>query len=83
MRLLDAQPWKGQAQYRSLRYESWYFKQGKLVSLKEEGGGAKRGGFWKGTDRLQLYAVDEAGHFAPYFQPESISAVMGAWLAER
>ncbi|RSM07636.1 hypothetical protein CDV31_008529 [Fusarium ambrosium] len=80
MRLFDAQPWKGQAQYRSQRYENWFFKQGKLVSSKEERQDAQRGGFWKGTDRLQFYSVDEAGHFAPYFQPESISAVLGAWL---
>ncbi|KAI8712240.1 hypothetical protein NCS52_01321700 [Fusarium sp. LHS14.1] len=81
MRLLDAQPWKDQARYRSLRYENWFFKEGKLVSSKEDRWSAQRGGFWKGTDRLQFYAVDEAGHFAPYFQPESISAILGAWLS--
>lgn len=82
MRLLDAQPWKGQARYRSLSYENWFFKDGKLVSPEKDRRGAQRGGFWKGTDRLQLYAVDEAGHFAPYFQPESISVVLGAWLSK-
>ncbi|CAG9990018.1 unnamed protein product [Clonostachys byssicola] len=78
MRMLDEQPWKDQAQYRSLGYKEWYYRDGDLAHHDEKG--VERGGFWKGTDRLQFYAIDEAGHFAPHFQPEPVGAVLRGWL---
>jgi cathepsin A (carboxypeptidase C) len=81
MRMLDEQPWKEQAKYRSLNYEEWRFQDGELV-VGDNGVNSRRGGLWKGTDRLRLYTVDEAGHFAPYHQSEAIGAVLRSWLRE-
>jgi carboxypeptidase C (cathepsin A) len=77
--MLDEQPWHGQARYRSQGYQDWYFRKGDITS-DVQGWDVKRGGFWKGTERLALYAIDEAGHFAPYHQPEAVGAVLRAWL---
>lgn len=79
MRMLDEQPWHGQARYRSQGYQDWYFRKGDITS-DVQGWDVKRGGFWKGTERLALYAIDEAGHFAPYHQPEAVGAVLRTWL---
>ncbi|GKU06761.1 carboxypeptidase y a [Fusarium langsethiae] len=79
MSMLDHQPWKGQELYRSLGYNAWYYEDGDLTS-DTEGWDAKRGGFWKGNDRLALYAVDEAGHLSPHHQPEAVGAIVRAWL---
>ncbi|EKJ69548.1 hypothetical protein FPSE_10259 [Fusarium pseudograminearum CS3096] len=79
MSMLDNQPWEGQKLYRNLEYNDWYYKNGDLTS-DTEGWGAKRGGFWKGNDRLAIYAVDEAGHLSPHHQPEAIGAIVRAWL---
>ncbi|RKK75578.1 hypothetical protein BFJ69_g7643 [Fusarium oxysporum] len=79
MRMLDEQPWHGQARYRSQGYQDWYFGKGDITS-DVQGWDVKRGGFWKGTDRLAMYAIDEAGHFAPYHQPEAVGAVLRTWL---
>ncbi|KAF4974545.1 hypothetical protein FZEAL_8569 [Fusarium zealandicum] len=79
MRMLDEQPWKDQTQYQDLDYEEWRFKDGELTAGTDLEN-TQRGGFWKGTDRLSLYAVDEAGHFAPRHQPEAIGAVIRRWL---
>ncbi|KAM5343737.1 hypothetical protein ACJ41O_012274 [Fusarium nematophilum] len=81
MRMLDEQPWHGQAKYRSLGYQEWRFEDGELTT-DVEGWKVQRGGFWKGTDRLSFYAVDEAGHLSPHHQPEAIGAVVRAWLRE-
>ncbi|KAI8665317.1 hypothetical protein NCS56_00967400 [Fusarium sp. Ph1] len=81
MRMLDEQPWKGQAQYQSLGYKDWHFSDGE-VTTDVEGWGVRRGGFWKGTDRLRFYSVDEAGHLSAYHQPEAIGAILRSWLDE-
>jgi hypothetical protein len=79
MSMLDNQPWEGQELYRSLDYKAWYYEDGDMTS-DTEGWNTKRGGFWKGNDRLALYAVDEAGHLSAHHQPEAIGAVVRAWL---
>ena len=79
MSMLDNQPWKGQDTYRNLEYESWHYRSGELTS-DSHGWNVKKGGFWKGNDRLALYAVDEAGHLSPHHQPEAIGAVVRSWL---
>jgi pimeloyl-ACP methyl ester carboxylesterase len=76
MRLLDAQPWKGQARFRSLKYQNWFYTNGKL----DQGSGGKKGGTWKGDEKLRLYTVDEAGHFSAMNQPEALGAVVADWL---
>lgn len=81
MRMLDEQPWKGQAQYQSLGYKDWHFSDGE-VTTDVEGWGVRRGGVWKGTDRLRFYSVDEAGHLSAYHQPEAIGAILRSWLDE-
>ncbi|RMZ77601.1 hypothetical protein DV737_g4278, partial [Chaetothyriales sp. CBS 132003] len=80
MRLLDELPWKKQALFRSLAYEDWFFGDGELRGADTDAPGVRKGGRWKGTERLQIFTVDEAGHFAPYFQPESVGAVVRTWF---
>ncbi|KAJ4258063.1 hypothetical protein NW762_008203 [Fusarium torreyae] len=79
MRMLDEQPWEGQAHYRSLNYTAWHFKDGELTS-DVDGWNVKMGGFYKGNARLSFFAVDEAGHLSAHHQPEAIGAVVRAWL---
>lgn len=81
MRMLDEQPWKDQTRYQSLDYKGWYFRDGEITE-DVEGWGVKRGGFWKGTDRLMFYSVDEAGHLSAYHQPEAVGAIVRSWLDE-
>ncbi|CAG9990808.1 unnamed protein product [Clonostachys byssicola] len=76
IRLLDAQPWKGQAHFRSLKYQDWFYTNGKLDQGRKE----KKGGTCKGDERLRLYTVDEAGHFSAMNQPEALGAVVADWL---
>ncbi|KAJ3512908.1 hypothetical protein NM208_g15258 [Fusarium decemcellulare] len=78
MRLLDQMAWNGQAQFRTLEYRDWFYKNGELSDGGD--GGSHKGGIWKGHGPLNIFAVDEAGHFAPMNQPEAIGAVMRAWL---
>ncbi|KAF5667142.1 carboxypeptidase Y like A [Fusarium heterosporum] len=79
MSMLDHQPWKGQRHYRNLNYEAWHYKDGEITSNKD-GWNVKKGGFWKGTDRLGIFAVDEAGHLSAHHQPEAVGAVVRQWL---
>lgn len=79
MSMLDNQPWKGQKEYRRLEYGNWHYRNGEITS-DSHGWNVQKGGFWKGNDRLALYAVDEAGHLSPHHQPEAVGAVVRAWL---
>jgi hypothetical protein len=79
MSMLDHQPWKGQEEYRSLHYRAWHYRDGEITS-DVDGWDVKRGGFWKGNDRLSFFAVDEAGHLSAHHQPEAIGAIVRAWL---
>ncbi|KAI8712158.1 Amidohydro-rel domain-containing protein [Fusarium sp. LHS14.1] len=73
MRMLDEQPWKRQPQFRNMKYQNWFYKDGELSV--DDGGSSHLGGTWKGDDKLSFYTVDEAGHFSPMNQPEAIGAV--------
>jgi cathepsin A (carboxypeptidase C) len=79
--MLDQHPWKGQAGYQAQKFEQWYHRQGKLVEgTVREAGTAVKGGSRKGTDRLSLVLVDEAGHMAPADQAEGVGAIVRAWI---
>ncbi|RGP73086.1 hypothetical protein FLONG3_6401 [Fusarium longipes] len=80
MSMLDNQRWKGQKLYQSLDYKDWYYEDGDIVSNTKIWE-AKKGGFWKGNDRLAFYAVDEAGHLSAHHQPEAVGAIVRAWLS--
>ncbi|KAH7375462.1 carboxypeptidase Y [Plectosphaerella cucumerina] len=77
IRMLDEQPWKRQAWFRAQTFSGWYFEGGDLAP---ESSRAAQGGTQKGDDRLSLYLVDDAGHMAPWDQPEAVGAIVRAWI---
>lgn len=77
--MLDEQTWKGQARYKEQEFEEWHYARGDLVEGVEIEGAVK-GGIRKGTSRLSLALVDEAGHMAPADQPEGVGALVWAWM---
>ncbi|KAL3297172.1 PRC1-carboxypeptidase y serine-type protease [Colletotrichum asianum] len=79
IRMLDEQPWEGQASFRAESFSDWHYQRGDLVSSAKDVD-TSRGGTFKGNGRLSLYTVDEAGHFAPFNQPEAVGAVVRKWL---
>jgi carboxypeptidase C (cathepsin A) len=79
MSMLDHQPWKGQEEYRSLDYRAWHYRDGE-INADVDGWNVKRGGFWKGNEKLSFFAVDDAGHLSAHHQPEAVGAIVRAWL---
>lgn len=79
IRMLDEQPWKGQASFRAESFSDWHYQRGNLVSSANNVD-KSRGGTFKGNNRLSIYTVDEAGHIAPFDQPEAVGAVVRRWL---
>lgn len=77
--MLDELPWARQAWFRAQRFAPWYHAHGEL-SRGAPAGAVKRGGTWKGDERLSLFLVDDAGHVAPWDQPAAVGAVMRAWI---
>ncbi|CRK06904.1 hypothetical protein BN1723_006557 [Verticillium longisporum] len=79
IRMLDEQPWARQAWYRQQAFKDWHYADGEIAreGLADKG---KKGGKWKGDNRLSLFLVDEAGHMAPWDQPEAVGAIVRAWI---
>lgn len=77
--MLDEQPWARQAWYRQQAFKDWHYADGEIAreGLADKG---KKGGKWKGDNRLSLFLVDEAGHMAPWDQPEAVGAIVRAWI---
>ncbi|KAH7161837.1 carboxypeptidase Y [Dactylonectria macrodidyma] len=76
IRMLNEQPWHGQAWFRAQGLQPWYYQDGEVSS---EG---SIGGEWKGNRRLSLFTVNEAGHMAPYNQPEAVGAILKQWIRQ-
>ncbi|KAH8893116.1 alpha/beta-hydrolase [Thozetella sp. PMI_491] len=81
IRMLDEQPWKGQAWFRAQVFQDWFYRHGELVMQGESRrSGAIKGGKWKGSKRLSIFTVEEAGHTSPFDQPEAVGAIIRSWL---
>ncbi|KAI9147040.1 Carboxypeptidase Y [Paramyrothecium foliicola] len=80
IRMLNEQPWHEQAKFRAESLKDWYHEGGKL---HRDGplSGKRKGGQWKGSERLKLFTVDEAGHMAPFENAEAVQAVLDSWIA--
>lgn len=77
LRLLNEQPWKGQTWFQNQPLQEWYHRKGEVRGRR-----GNQGGRWKGSSRLSIFTVDEAGHMAPDDQPEAVEALVGSWISD-
>lgn len=77
LRLLNEQPWKGQSWFQNQPLQEWYHRKGEVRGRR-----GNQGGRWKGSSRLSIFTVDEAGHMAPDDQPEAVEALVGSWISD-
>lgn len=77
LRLLNEQPWKGQTWFQNQPLQEWYHRKGEVCGRR-----GNQGGQWKGSSRLSIFTVDEAGHMAPDDQPEAVEALVGSWISD-
>lgn len=78
--MLNEIPWRGMASFRQMAFSDWYYSDGEVVGDVTQVPRSKKGGQFKGTQRLGLALVDNAGHMAPWDNAEAVSAAVRAWI---
>lgn len=69
-------PWSENIKFRLDPLESWEYTESKYDRRRV-------GGQKKGTGRLQVFGIDNAGHIAAGDQKEGVSSVVREWLQTR